>query len=489
MKAVTIRPKATFMHGPGLSDDETMGAIEEVYADLETDVSLEEFREAVEEKVEQMAGLADEETAAMLIAHELRDDKVSAIADLATGMEEAKFLAKVRRVGDLRTFEREEGDDGHVINVEGVDETGSVRLAFWDEQAKAIDEGELEAGDVVRVQGRPKDGYNGLEVSVHHAEPDPDAEIDVDLSGRDKIADLTLGQEGVSISGEVLAVDPVRTFERDDGSEGRVANVVLGDETDRIRVTLWDDQADAVESLEPGEAIDVIEGYVREREGTLECHLGNRGTLAPSETDVSFVPEPDPIDSLEEGDVADIAGVVRSTDPIREFDRDDGSTGQVRNIRLQDATGDIRVAIWGEAADRDLGPGDTLWLGDVDIRDGWQDELEASVSWQSAIAPIDQAHVQADAETETTERTTEDGSAQLDAFEDVETADDVDGEPVSFTGTVVQTGDPLIVDDGQDAMRVEGDTEVTLGQRVTVEGERRGDRIEAESVVPDDGKR
>ncbi|PSP51475.1 replication factor A, partial [Halobacteriales archaeon QH_7_68_42] len=50
-----------------------MGAIEDVYEDLETDVSEEEFREAVEEKVEQMGGLADEETAAMLLAHELNE--------------------------------------------------------------------------------------------------------------------------------------------------------------------------------------------------------------------------------------------------------------------------------------------------------------------------------------------------------------------------------------------------------------------------------
>ncbi|MFB6362400.1 MAG: replication factor A, partial [Halobacteriales archaeon] len=53
-----------------------MGAIEEIYTDVEADVSEEEFRAAVQEKVEQMGGLADEETAAMLIAHELADQEV-----------------------------------------------------------------------------------------------------------------------------------------------------------------------------------------------------------------------------------------------------------------------------------------------------------------------------------------------------------------------------------------------------------------------------
>src|SRR6056297_1711330 len=150
-----------------------MGSIADIYADLETDVSEEEFREAVEEKVEQMGGLADEETAAMLLAHELNEGEVETIADIEPGMDEVKFLAKVLAIGDLKTFERDgEDEDGRVINVEAADETASVRLAFWDGQAVDIDDGMLSVGDVLRVKGRPKDGYNGLEVSVDKAEPD-----------------------------------------------------------------------------------------------------------------------------------------------------------------------------------------------------------------------------------------------------------------------------------------------------------------------------
>ena len=78
-----------------------MGVIEDTYADLDADVSEAEFREAVESKVEQMGGLADEETAAMLIVHELDDGEVEGIADIEPGMEEVKFLGKVIRIGEL----------------------------------------------------------------------------------------------------------------------------------------------------------------------------------------------------------------------------------------------------------------------------------------------------------------------------------------------------------------------------------------------------
>jgi len=151
-----------------------MGVIEEIHEDLEADVELSEFREAVEARVERMGGLADEETAAMLVAHELDEDggEVEGVAEIEAGMEEVKFAAKVVSLGELKTFERdtddgqgtlddadeseegagkgtgEEGepadrrdaeqtedgrpDEGRVLNAEVADESGQIRVAFWD---------------------------------------------------------------------------------------------------------------------------------------------------------------------------------------------------------------------------------------------------------------------------------------------------------------------------------------------------------------------
>ncbi|QSG07389.1 single-stranded DNA binding protein [Halapricum desulfuricans] len=467
-----------------------MGAIEDVYADLEADVSEEEFREAVEQKVEQMGGLADEETAAMLIAHELSENEVNAIADIEPGMDEVKFLAKVTSIGELRTFERDgEDEDGRVINVEAADETGQVRLSFWDEQARSIDDGELQAGDVLRVKGRPKDGYSGLEVSVDKAEPDEDAEIEVDLDGRTEVDSLSMGQSDVTVRGIVLDTESVRTFDRDDGSEGRVANLTLGDESGRIRVTLWDDRADRAEQLEAGTPVEVVDGYVRERDGDLELHVGDRGAVEAIDDEIDFSPETDPIDGVELDQTVDIGGVVRSADPKRTFDRDDGSEGQVRNVRIQDDTGDIRVALWGEKADIDLGPGDEVFVADAEIQDGWQDDLEASAGWGSAVVVLENGSTGGSDAPESADE----GSTGLDAFADDRgnsdgtsrtngTDEPADGETIEVTGTVVQTGDPVIVDDGEETVSVETDEHVQLGQQVTVRGQRRADRVDAEEL-------
>ncbi|PHQ40471.1 replication factor A [Halorubrum persicum] len=496
-----------------------MGVIEDVYEDLDTDVEFEEFEAAVEDKVEQMGGLADEETAAMLIAHELRDEEAETIADIEPGMNDVKFLGKVTSIGDIRTFERddEDAEEGRVCNVDVADASGSVRVALWDEMAAAAEE-QLEVGQVLRVMGRPKEGYSGLEVSADKVEPDEDAEVDVQVLDTYRVEDLSLGASDVDLVGQVLDTDSVRTFDRDDGSEGRVANLTVGDETGRVRVTLWDDKADLAEEFSAGEVVEVGDGYVRERDGDLELHVGDRGTVERVDESVEYVPETTDIADAEIGETVDIGGGVIETDPKRTFDRDDGSEGQVRNVRIKDDTGEIRVALWGDKADREIELADRVVFTDVEIQDGWQDDLEASANWRSTVTVLDEGSdaAGADGASGSTEAGDRAGDTGLGAFaEDGQKAaaeavagetggEDGSGvesdggnagsggaaaataersaEDVEFTGTVVQTGDPVVLDDGQRTKSVETDASLRLGEEVTVRGTERDGTIDADDV-------
>jgi len=274
-------------------------------------------------------------------------------------------------------------------------------------------------------------------------------------------------------------------------------------------VTLWDDRADRAEELDAGAAVEIIDGYVRERDGSLELHVGDQGAVDEVEDDVAFEPDADPIADVELDETVDIAGVVRSADPKRTFDRDDGSEGQVRNVRIQDATGDIRVALWGDKADKDIAPGDEVLAADVEIQDGWQDDKEASASWNSTIVVLDDgadlatggagggASAEAtdaehaglssfgDSGDDTAADSSGDGAAAVSAGTGDTTPDggaQSAGQQVEFTGTVVQTGDPVVLDDGEQTMSVETGERVQLGQEITVRGELRDDRLHAEDV-------
>ncbi len=533
-----------------------MGVIEDVYEDIETDVSFERFEEAVTDKVEKMGGLTDEETAAELIKHELKDQEVGSIADIEPGMDEVKFLGKILSIGETRTFERDDDEDadGKVCNVELADASGNVRAALWDKMADSATE-QLDVGDVLRVKGRPKEGFNGLEVSVDQAEPELDADVDVKIQDTYTVEELSLGLSDVNLMATVLETEQVRTFDRDDGSEGRVSNLVVGDETDRVRVTLWDGMADRATELDTGTSIEVVDGYVRERDGGLELHVGERGAIEEIDDDIEYVPDTTTIADVEIDDIADIGGGVIETDSKNTFDRDDGSTGQVRNVRLKDDTGEIRVALWGDKADQNIELADEVVVTDAEIQEGFRDDVEASAGWRSTVSVVGDSAATDRSSSNASQDSSTDANTGLGAFSGADTDANPGGEPtddttlgagtqeaaaggtasrpgdtemsgsssgsgsspssgsttgaeaghgasssadqgdgrgeptadeasgnVEFTGTVVQAGNPVVLDDGKQTKSVETDAELRLGETVTVRGSERDGRIDADDV-------
>jgi len=86
-----------------------------------------------------------------------------------------------------------------------------------------------------------------------------------------KIRDLKL-------SARVIRVFEPREFKGKNGKKGKVASIILGDETGNIRLSLWDDQTNIVEKLNPGMAVETFGAYTREDGvGGVELRLGNRG--------------------------------------------------------------------------------------------------------------------------------------------------------------------------------------------------------------------
>ena len=433
------------------------------------------------------------------------------VEDLALGASDVDLVGQVLDTDSIRTFDRDDGSEGRVANLTLGDETGRVRVTLWDDKADLADE--FEAGEVVEVGDgyvRERDGDLELHVGDRGTVERVDEDVEYVPETTD-IADLEI-DEVVDIGGGVIETDPKRTFDRDDGSEGRVANLTVGDETGRVRVTLWDDKADLADEFEAGEVVEVGDGYVRERDGDLELHVGDRGTVERVDEDVEYVPETTDIDDLEIGETVDVGGGVIETDPKRTFDRDDGSEGQVRNVRIKDETGEIRVALWGDKADREIELADRVVFTDVEIQDGWQDDLEASANWRSTVSVLDEGSDAAagvggasgsgstggDGADRGADETglgafAEDGQKAAAEAVAGEGGDDgsggaatatteQSGGAVEFTGTVVQTGDPVVLDDGQQTRTVDTDASLRLGEEITVRGPERDGTIDADDV-------
>jgi replication factor A1 len=97
-----------------------------------------------------------------------------------------------------------------------------------------------------------------------------------------KIQDLVSGLNDVTVTGQVRAVYPPKTFTRRDWTEGRLANLVVADESGSLRVVLWDNKTELVEKgkIQREQRIRISHGYVREgRDGKPELHLGDRSSV------------------------------------------------------------------------------------------------------------------------------------------------------------------------------------------------------------------
>lgn len=304
--------------------------------------------------------------------------------------------------------------------------------------------------------------------------------------------------QNATVEVTVLSSDNnVRTFETDSGS-GKVINAVVGDETGHIRLTAWNGATEAIELLDSNESIRLQDVSAKEDDG-LELHLNSKDQVERTDTDIEYDPHTSDISTVKQGDSADLSGEIVHVDDVHTFERDDGSEGQVRNIEIEDETGSIRVALWGEHADEQLDTGDYVALINTDIQTGYQDALEASVGWNSLMISLpsqDRAN-QAEPSNSTTEKTA--GQNGLDNFKDpdqsaetgsesdadTETEEDhADDWDVDIYGDVISNGSPMVIrTDEEENYNILTDEKFFPGQTVQVRGNRtEGNEIDAVEV-------
>lgn len=336
-----------------------MTDIETIYKKLSHVISKEDFLKRTQEKVENMGGLCDEEMAAVLVANELGFSDVGRdsikIENITPESGPVNFIARIISVFDVKEFTRNDGTIGRVGNLIVGDETGKVKLTLWDNMADLIKTGKIKVGQTIQVSGFAKQGYSGVEVNIGNngVLTESEEEVDVVLSSQ-KIKDIKDGMGDINVTGKVLEVSEVRTFQRKDGNSGRVGNLLIGDETGTLRVTLWDEKTDFLNQIEYGDTVELVNAYARENAFTqkVELQIGNRSVIRKSEKKVEYEEEFTPIEDIKaDMNNINISGRVLDISEVRTFEKKDGSVGRVGNILLGDSTGKIRLTIWDEKTD------------------------------------------------------------------------------------------------------------------------------------------
>lgn len=95
-----------------------------------------------------------------------------------------------------------------------------------------------------------------------------------------RIADLEEGMEA-NLRGTVVGISPIRTFTRQDGTSGRVANLELRDESGFCRFALWDEDVGLVKrgKIALGVTVRALDCYVKRTNFGLDVSRGKFGAL------------------------------------------------------------------------------------------------------------------------------------------------------------------------------------------------------------------
>ncbi len=360
--------------------------IYEIYKKVEGRLTQDEFMQKVEEKFSMLNGLCDYRTAALLVASEMGEDVTTKIKDMVEG--NVTFIAKVLHISDIREFYRDDNSVGRVVNLTLADDTGIIRAALWDEAADLVKIGDIKTGQSLKIKGYIKAGKRGLEVNVSKSGniEHVDKEVHVCLTPL-KISELRPEMNNLNVVGKVLDTGSIRTFQRKDGSMGKIRRISIGDETGKIDVVLWGSEAEDI-GFEKGDTVEIMNAFTRENAYTnqTEIHIG-RGSIIKSDAVVEYSEKFTQIADIVMNSTCSVKGYVSGMDVIREFERQDGTKGKVSSIYVSDDTGRIKVVLWGEHAElvNELDIGSEVCVIDAYAKPGMNGEIELSTGARSSV--------------------------------------------------------------------------------------------------------
>jgi replication factor A1 len=361
-------------------------------------LTREEITRAIEKKKDASGGLLTGEAAARLIAAELKVEidfesplpKIR-IGQLVSGLNDVTVYGRVLLVGPPQVFARPDGN-GQVARLLIADETGTVKVVSWDDKAELAKRVKL--GEIVKVSHGYVRRSRGGEIELHIGQRG-DLQI-APLDARESefppmrafvtmIASIDKAQKNASIEGTIRTVYPVSTFERDDGTQGKVMRTVLEDETGRVPVIFWNEKAERMADAKEGTTVLVMNARVKSnRDGLLELHVENFANVECSGRPEGLLL----IKDMGEGmSVPIIEGIVSSKHMVREVSTKMGERLSVASFELEDSSGKIWVSAWRKHAEiaAALAVGAKVRLRDVYVRKGFGDQLEISTRASTEI--------------------------------------------------------------------------------------------------------
>ena len=321
---------------------------------------------------------------------------------------DVSIMGIVSRLQDIKLFTRKtDNSEGKLRNFDVRDTTGEIRVTLWGDDTSIL----LNKGDIVKIIGGEVrfDEYTQSQYSMNtnfntqitlNPQNLPMEVLDELGELKNELGPVQIGQiyeyddDGIEIDiiGRILSLEDIREFQRDDGNVGTVRSATIADESGKVRLSFWNEKAAG--DYEVGEAYRIENARTRLGMYSVDLNIGGNSRiirLSEEEASTMFIPELatlekalydykkiEELDEDEEDTI--IIGRVIEVNDVREFDRDNGDTGFVRNIEIADDTGSIRVVLWDNDAKNEYEMGQAIKLQNPRLSLDMDNRVEATVS-------------------------------------------------------------------------------------------------------------
>lgn len=378
--------------------------IKSEYEKIKDKISYNDFLKRMEERkhdYEDVSFMSELDIARTIVGEYINEEnkplseanEAHKIRELETGHDNISITGRVMHISHVKKFTSKKGREGKLANMILSDDTGEVRVVLWTENIKFLKK--ISEGDVIKINNAEvKQGFREDEV---HMKLDStiqkldEKDFETFPKYDDKITNIEdiKGDMQVNVVARILRIPNIRIFNKN-GKEGKVLSLEIQDTTGKIQFTLWNKDTDIVEDLKlkEGDSIKILGALGRTRDNEVSLSNSWVGRVIKGEYNLPKYTETIQKigDAHEMRDITVIGVICKIYDAIT-FMRDDGSTGQVRSLEIEDDTGSIRITLWNEDANMNLKKGDIIKIigGNIEFDEYSGTDYRINTNWNTKI--------------------------------------------------------------------------------------------------------
>jgi replication factor A1 len=187
------------------------------------------------------------------------------------------------------------------------------------------------------------------------------------------LSDVHPGQEA-TVKGKITCIQPPHEFSRKNGRQGKVANLLLSDDTATIPMVLWNEDVSLVETgrIQLDSVVKIINGYSKQGRNGTEIHVGRYSSVQIEDDSKEEFKDAlmNQGSSSSSDNIISLQGTILSISPTTVFFKKDESYGFVSNVSLKTTEGIRKITFWNDQVKQlqEFDKGDTITLSYLDIK-------------------------------------------------------------------------------------------------------------------------